>query len=761
MQSKALFAVLCTMCVALATAQQDLSTGPVMTLNATVLSKSGQYVTVSWTGIHNPTPFDSVALYIVGYTPEALRPMRYQWVNTVNNAVATGAGSMTFQVLNQRADVVFYYFSNVTPPLLGPGGVFDFGYEENDLPAGMPFYFSTPHIVATSPVLKIKNYNEPTQGHLAVTMHQGEMLVQWTTRDKTTPTVQFGVMSGKYTNSAKGTYSTILPGDFCGAPASTLGYIHPGMLNYVTIKQLMPDTKYYYRYGDAKHGWSSEASFQTAPVVGRASTLRILAWADSGQVAADGSYAWDWGDYNPISFSAPNTIQGAFAVLDSTFNQDQAQQAASQNLTRMLTADILSFNPHVSFHEGDLSYARGSTAEWDQFMHQYEPVIKSAPFMTLPGNHERDCTGSNDRYSLISPRGDSGGECGVAYERRFRMPQPAVKKHWYSFDMGPAHFIQITTEDAFGVGSEQWNFVVNDLKAVNRSLTPWVIVGMHRPMYTSSLYGVEFNSDLYVGRELAQNFEEVFYKYSVDMTWNGHVHLYERTCPVLKKKCLGYNADGTAKAPVHLDFGNGGFEFTWFSNPFTPAYFEIVAMEHGYNKITINATNLHVTHYSTENGRIIDDFTLTKPVGWVVDTFHARKYSLEYLVDDYVPAGFWEWPGLSINAIWGDLFFTNAITYLANNTLLAGVVPLNLTLINNPNTQDTVSNLNQVFQIYVQLLRNPALVGNANTTIYQQYKSQVWEPLFALFNNNTHFFKEKNNQTYLPDGSGVGQQLHY
>lgn len=54
------------------------------------------------------------------------------------------------------------------------------------------------------------------------------MLVQWTTRDKTTPTVQFGVMSGKYTNSAKGTYSTILPGDFCGAPASTLGYIHPG-----------------------------------------------------------------------------------------------------------------------------------------------------------------------------------------------------------------------------------------------------------------------------------------------------------------------------------------------------------------------------------------------------------------------------------------------------------------------------------------------------------------------------------------------------
>ncbi len=42
------------------------------------------------------------------------------------------------------------------------------------------------------------------------------------------------------------------------------------------------------------------------------------------------------------------------------------------------------------------------------------------------------------------------------------------------------------------------------------------------------------------------------------------MHLYERTCPVYKKQCQGYNADGSAAAPVHLMFGNGGFEFTWF-----------------------------------------------------------------------------------------------------------------------------------------------------------------------------------------------------
>lgn len=139
-----------------------------------------------------------------------------------------------------------------------------------------------------------------------------EMLVQWTTRDKTSPTVQYGTTPGKYTNSSKsgsGRMQTIVPKDFCGSPASDLGFIAVGQLNYVTIKQLMPDTRYYYRYGDAKHGWSDEASFLTAPEIGIASTLRILAWADSGQVAGDGSYAWDQSDNNPISFSAPNTVQ--------------------------------------------------------------------------------------------------------------------------------------------------------------------------------------------------------------------------------------------------------------------------------------------------------------------------------------------------------------------------------------------------------------------------------------------------------------------
>ena len=44
----------------------------------------------------------------------------------------------------------------------------------------------------------------------------------------------------------------------------------------------------------------------------------------------------------------------------------------------------------------------------------------------------------------------------------------------------------------------------------------------------------------------------------VDMTWSGHVHVYERTCPILYHTCLGYNDQGIPNAPVHMAIGNGG-----------------------------------------------------------------------------------------------------------------------------------------------------------------------------------------------------------
>jgi phosphodiesterase/alkaline phosphatase D-like protein len=49
------------------------------------------------------------------------------------------------------------------------------------------------------------------------------------------------------------------------------------------------------------------------------------------------------------------------------------------------------------------------------------------------------------------------------------------------------HFIMISTEHDLIPYSRQYEWLQQDLKNINRSKTPWVILGGHRPMYCSQV----------------------------------------------------------------------------------------------------------------------------------------------------------------------------------------------------------------------------------------------------------------------------------
>ena len=57
----------------------------------------------------------------------------------------------------------------------------------------------------------------------------------------------------------------------------------------------------------------------------------------------------------------------------------------------------------------------------------------------------------------------------------------------YSFDYASVHFIMMSTEHNFTQGSRQYEWMEQDLKNVNHSLTPWVVMAGHRAMYTSQM----------------------------------------------------------------------------------------------------------------------------------------------------------------------------------------------------------------------------------------------------------------------------------
>lgn len=124
---------------------------------------------------------------------------------------------------------------------------------------------------------------------------------------------------------------------------------------------------------------------------------------------------------------------------------------------------------------------------------------------------------------------------------------------WYSFDYGLAHFISldgetdfvnspespfdrdlsgdetrpkqdetaVTDSGPFGKVSdytdnksyEQYQWLVKDLAAINRTKTPWVLAMTHRPMYSSDVSNYQ--------KHIRAAFEDVMLQYGVDAYLSG------------------------------------------------------------------------------------------------------------------------------------------------------------------------------------------------------------------------------------------------
>lgn len=67
---------------------------------------------------------------------------------------------------------------------------------------------------------------------------------------------------------------------------------------------------------------------------------------------------------------------------------------------------------------------------------------------------------------------DSRGECGAFTARRFHMPNYKGRRSnapfWYGFDYGSVHFTVISTEHSLVPGSRQYEWLEDDLAAVDR-----------------------------------------------------------------------------------------------------------------------------------------------------------------------------------------------------------------------------------------------------------------------------------------------------
>lgn len=159
------------------------------------------------------------------------------------------------------------------------------------------------------------------------------------------------------------------------------------------------------------------------------------------------------------------------------------------------------------------------------------------------------------------------------------------------------HTIMLSSEHNMTAGSSQYIWFENDLRNVDRSRTPWIVVEMHRPLYNSEKY---WNQDI-VGIAMRNEIEDLLRAYSVDLVLAGHYHSYLRTCDGLyRSKC---NNSG----PTHITIGTGGANLddgVLIPNQWTEHFDE---SHHGVGRITVaNATHMY-WEYVVVGGDVLDE----------------------------------------------------------------------------------------------------------------------------------------------------------
>ncbi|GAX76191.1 hypothetical protein CEUSTIGMA_g3635.t1 [Chlamydomonas eustigma] len=550
---------------------ERMNPSAIMSVNVSSFMNNGDYVNVSWSGISNPSAYDVIALYSPAKA-DVTKKIPVQIMNASSTTPSygqSGAGWTIFKLINTRQDYVFKLIQN---------GTFN--------PTA-----ASAMVVAQSPVILNNIPSQPFGGHLTVHKNAKKIVLQWTSGSSATQYVEYGAASGPFTGLVSST--------------SELTYTEKDMHTVtIPLTGLSPNTPVSYRFGSKTVGWSGPYSFLIPPRVGAQSdpSLKFLIFVDVGQSNAVAYYDYPGSGYTPgldLSYMPPSEINSV--KLPSYLAKETA---------------------HLALLPGDLSYAMGYVSDWDYFTHQFEPAFTQFPTAFGLGNHERDWPYTGDAFNNTSH--DSGGECGIAILKRFYTPgsRRALKNMngkapgalYYSFERGPVHFIMLDTELPSSVGTDQNKFVQKDLANVDRSLTPWIVVTLHRMMVAPATYSKPFVGDLQVEARLQEDYQELFMKYKVNMVIAGHEHAYARTCMFYNYTCVNATnpaPNGSTTAPVYMLAGNAGASFThgfpvplpnWVENGFQ--------FKNGYLRFEANYTHLVMQSVSDDTGLVNDNVIL-------------------------------------------------------------------------------------------------------------------------------------------------------
>ncbi|KAJ7569037.1 hypothetical protein O6H91_01G058800 [Diphasiastrum complanatum] len=400
-------------------------------------------------------------------------------------------------------------------------------------------------------------YNAPQQVHLTQGDHEGQaVIVSWVTPLPAPSIVTYGLSKGHYDHIATGSCTYYEYYNY------TSGYIH-----HVTLEKLKSDTTYYYQLGFEAS--ARNFSFITPPEVGPDSPYTFGVIGDLGQT------------YDSLS-----TLQ-----------------------------HYLNSPGQTVLYVGDLSYADDypfdNNIRWDTWGRLVESSAAYQPWIWTAGNHEIEFSPAIGEKSTFK-----------SFLHRYSTPYHAsgsTSPLFYSIKRASAYIIVLSSYSAFAKYTPQWVWLQAELAKVDRTVTPWLIVLMHCPLYNSNTY------HYMEGETFRVEFESWFVNAKVDIIFAGHVHAYERThrisnvmYNIINKDCTPVPDDS---APVYITIGDGG-NIEGIAGVFTepqPEYSAYREASFGHAILEIkNRTHAYYYWHRNQDGKpaVGDSY-------WLLNRFHA------------------------------------------------------------------------------------------------------------------------------------------
>jgi hypothetical protein len=313
------------------------------------------------------------------------------------------------------------------------------------------------------------------------------IIVRWRADVSGTGEVQYGVAPGKLDFKAKDETAR--------------------MDHQVTVKDLEPNTQYFYSIGDSKTVLASgkDYYFYTHPKRGQAIPTHI----------------WAIGDFGNLSCQQ--------LMVRDAYYADSAGKRTNFIMTL-----------------GDNAYPEGADDEFQKKVFEVYPTLfRNTEICSIFGNHDTEYGGGRPPYFDIFNLPTQGQLWGL----------PSGDAGYFSYDYGNIHFIALsegpegvpTTKTYLKAESDMIQWLREDLAKDQRD---WTIAYWHQPPYSKGTHDSDIEDDM---MDFHRKVNPVLEEGGVDMVVCGHSHSYERSYFLDGH----YGESNTLSKAMILDAGDG------------------------------------------------------------------------------------------------------------------------------------------------------------------------------------------------------------